>query len=79
MFSVLFEDYLSSQETGGVWAYRPPEFNLLAKQVLQLCSHIPHLKILHQYIVFVKSKNQNGRNDRTRTCNLLAPNQAVYY
>ena len=41
---------------GGVWAYRPPEFNLLAKQVLQLCSHIPHLKILHQYIVFVKLK-----------------------
>ena len=22
---------------------------------------------------------KNGRNDRTRTCNLLAPNQAVYY
>ena len=41
---------------GGVWAYRPPEFNLLAKQVLQLCSHIPHLKILHQCIVFVKLK-----------------------
>ena len=41
---------------GGVWAYRPTEFNLLAKQVLQLCSHIPHLKILHQYIVFVKLK-----------------------